>query len=548
MKLTPLGKKALKVMVAVTVLLVAATAIWYVLKNRGGDEETAAEAKDDGGGGILGIFGGGSKSGPLGSEDNPLTVSIVSWHGYVGGLLANGGLETQEGSIYQEDGLYVKFLLEDDIPTISSRFETDTAQCIWRTVDFWAQEQPGLRGVELDGRMVMIVDNSRGGDAIIGGPGVKSIEDLAGKQVATTEFTPSHMLAIYAINQSAMSKRQRESVQLRPFATNADALAAFKGGKVDALVTWEPETSLALLESGSHRVFDTSQATALIYDGMVCNTNTIENNPEVIQKFVSGWLEGAEKARANPAKGAQVLVDSEPMFAELVRDQGMGFLTDKVFEGILWTTLEDNIRILGLAGGTNQFERVYTESDDIWRANTNLLEGMPRVNVRDGFDDRFVRALMDVNPTARQQASLPEFEFSESERGEKVAKEEAPSLTKPVEINFATGKSDLSQRGKQTVDTELVPLLDATGGAYVKISGNTDSTGSRATNMRLSKDRADTVAKYLIDEWEIPSARLEVAGNGPDDPLCDESDPTGSGYDDLESCRAANRTTRVSIL
>jgi outer membrane protein OmpA-like peptidoglycan-associated protein/ABC-type taurine transport system substrate-binding protein len=431
---------------------------------------------------------------------------------------------------------------------MAERFEPNAAQCMWRTIDFWSQEQPALRSVQLDGQMVMIVDNSRGGDAIIGRSGsIESVEDLAGKQVATTEFTPSHMFAIYAVNNSSMSRRARESVALRPFGSNADALAAFKAGQVDALVTWEPETSLALTTvPGATRVFDTSQATSLIYDGIVCNNTVINQNPDVVQRFVTGWLAGAEEANANPRKGAEVLVAAEPMFASLVEDQGMDFLVDEVFKGIRWTTLEDNIRVFGLAGGGNTFERIYTESDDIWRENTNLLDGMPRVNVNDAYTTKFVSALMDTAPQAKKAAQVPEFTFTAAERAEVVKADDA-ALTKSLQINFATGKSTLNKKGEATLD-EVVSLLDATSGAYVMLSGNTDSTGGKAVNQRLSTERAKAAATYLVNEWEVPADRLEVVGNGSSDPLCNEKDPASSGYDSLDECRAANRTTRITIL
>jgi len=558
MALTPLAKNIVKGVGALAILAVTCSVGFYIYSNSGDDPATtvasapgeAAPAQAEDRGVFSGIFGGGGNSGPLGSEGNPLTVSIVSWHGYVGGLTANGGLTTQPGSINARNGLYVKYILDDGIPTMAERFEPGDAQCMWRTVDFWAQEQPALRSVGLDGRMVMVVDNSRGGDAIIGRKGtIESVEDLAGKTVAITEFTPSHMLGLYAVEQSSLSGRAKSSVNFRGFPDNATALAAFRAGQVDALITWEPETSIALTTvDGATPVFTTAEATSLIYDGIVCNTRTIETHPDVIQRFVGGWMEGATAARANPGAGADVLTANEPLFAALVADNGRNFLTDRVFGGIVWSDLADNIRVLGLAGsGGDQIARIYSESNDIWRANTNLLDGMAQVSSGDAFDDTFIRALMDTAPQARTAAAAPEFTFTSTERAT-VVQTGGSALTKPIAINFATGQATLNARGKATIEAELIPLLDATAGSYVRVSGNTDSTGGAALNTRLSGQRAGVVSEWLQSEWEIPGDRLEVVGNGEDNPICDESNPTGDGYDDLETCRAANRTTRFEIL
>jgi outer membrane protein OmpA-like peptidoglycan-associated protein len=55
------------------------------------------------------------------------------------------------------------------------------------------------------------------------------------------------------------------------------------------------------------------------------------------------------------------------------------------------------------------------------------------------------------------------------------------------------------------------------------------------------------VVGYLVGEWEFESSRFRVVGNGPDKPLCDESNPASEGMT-LEECRAANRSTRLAIL
>ena len=85
------------------------------------------------------------------------------------------------------------------------------------------------------------------------------------------------------------------------------------------------------------------------------------------------------------------------------------------------------------------------------------------------------------------------------------------------------------------------------GSAYFEISGNTDSTGSKATNMKLSKKRSRAVVNYLINQWEFKKARFKVVGNGPNKPLCDEKNPASEGVD-LDACRTMNRSTRLAIL
>jgi NitT/TauT family transport system substrate-binding protein len=83
-----------------------------------------------------------------------------------------------------------------------------------------------------------------------------------------------------------------------------------------------------------------------------------------------------------------------------------------------------------------------------------------------------------------------------------------------VAVTFASGSAELSKRAQQTIDKEMVPFIENNGSAYFEVSGNTDSVGSVQANQALSEVRARAVASYLEKQWEIPKARLRVAGYG----------------------------------
>ncbi len=553
-KLTPLAKG----LIALTILTVTAAVAWQVgLKDvvmgsgdGGGGAATSGGGSSTSGGGL---FGGGSSGGPLGSEDNPLKVSIVSFHGYAPALVANGNsLTTQPGSIFEQNGVHVEFIIQDDIPTLHTIYSSDTAHCAWRTSDFWAQEQPNLRANGYDARAVMVVDNTQGADAVIArDPSVQSIEDLAGKSIALLEFTPSHGMVIDAIDSSSLSKRKKESIKLKYINVDEGTTgvrAALEAGAVDAAALWDPDLSLALKNTpGAHVVYSTRTATNLIYDVMVCDSRFLDDpaNEKTFEGFVKGWMAGVDAAEANPDNAVEALIKTEEFFALLAQEQGRDFVGG-LMSNLVWTGLEDNARILGLAGGTNHYERVYKKFDGIYRAAGALANpNSPVINPQESFDYRFINRLLSSNAAAQQAAAKPEFTFSEEGREQAQTKEAL--LTKPVTVNFKTGKAELTKRSQDTIDKEMIPLIENNGSAYFEVSGNTDSTGSRATNMRLSKARAEAVVNYLVDEWEFERSRFVVVGNGPDKPLCDEKNPESEGLS-LEECRAANRSTRLAIL
>ena len=481
---------------------------------------------------------------PVKVSSDALNVSIVSFHGYAPGLVANGGaLKTQAGSIYDRLGVKVNFVIEDSVPTLAQTFGSGTSQCAWRTSDFWAQEQPNMRNAGFDGRAVMVVDNTQGGDAIIAkDPGIRTVEDLAGKRIALLQFTPSHGLTIDALANSSLTPRKRESVQyvyINADEGTAGVRAAFESGKVDAAALWDPDLALAL-KSGGHVIYSTKTAQNLIFDVMVCDQRVLTKpeGREAVRKFVAGWMDGVKAARANRAGAVQALVNTEPMFKQLASDKGAGFI-DSLFNNVVWTGIEDNARILGLVGGTNHYERVYTQFDGIYRAAGALANPQsPVIPAQNSFDYSFIKDLVASNPVI----AAPEPTFTA--QGLTAAKTAA--VTKPVVIKFEVGSAELTAKAKQTIDKDMVPFMDNNGAAYIEVSGNTDSTGDPASNKVLSQRRAAAVVAYLKTQWEVPAARMRAVGYGSDRPICVE--PGAADGLSLDECRALNRSTRLAIL
>lgn len=548
-KLTPFAK----LLIGAIVLVGSGSVLWNLYKNRkaeGGDEGTAAVAQAEGGKTSSAGAYAGKGDGPLGSAGNPLKVSIVSFHGYAPALVANGqSLKTRSGSIFDKEGLNVEFVIQDDIPTIATIFEAGTAQCVWRTSDFWAQEQPNLRNSGHDAKAVMIVDNTRGADAIIArDPSIRKVEDLAGKKVALLQFTPSHGMTIDAVDNSSLSARRKQSIEY-VFIAAEDGLggvrAALESGSVDAAVLWDPDLSLALRATKGHVVYSTKTASNLIFDVIVCDQRVLDDTQgaAAVQKLVTGWMKGVDAAKADPDGAVDALVATEEFFTLLAKDEGKPFVKG-LFDNLLWTGVADNARILGMSGGTNHYARVYQRFDQIYRAAGALANPKsPVIPPQESFDTRFIRSLYDASTTAQAESRKTET-FTEQAREEAV---QAPAeVTKPVVVNFASGQAALTRRAEKTIDTDMVPFIENNGSAYFEISGNTDSTGNATINNRLSLARAEAVVDYLVKQWEFPRERFKIVGNGSGRPLCNESAPEAEGLT-IDACRESNRSTRIAV-
>jgi outer membrane protein OmpA-like peptidoglycan-associated protein len=95
-----------------------------------------------------------------------------------------------------------------------------------------------------------------------------------------------------------------------------------------------------------------------------------------------------------------------------------------------------------------------------------------------------------------------------------------------VQIQFALNSAIIRPESYATLgaiaDALHHPIL---GGYKFVVTGNTDASGNRADNMKLSQARADAVAQALIYTFEVNPARLEAVGLG-EEALQDSRNPT----------------------
>jgi len=83
----------------------------------------------------------------------------------------------------------------------------------------------------------------------------------------------------------------------------------------------------------------------------------------------------------------------------------------------------------------------------------------------------------------------------------------------------------------------LVATLKAHPELHLTIEGHTDNTGSAATNLRFSEQRANVVRSYLIRKG-VPADRITAIGYGLEKPIADNKTSKG---------RAANRRVEFKL-
>lgn len=89
-------------------------------------------------------------------------------------------------------------------------------------------------------------------------------------------------------------------------------------------------------------------------------------------------------------------------------------------------------------------------------------------------------------------------------------------------LEFENGKADILPAMHADLDKLANFLIDHPKFA-LSISGHTDSQGSETSNLRLSQARADSIKKWLTEQFRIDPSRINARGYGSSKPLIKET-------------------------
>ena len=459
---------------------------------------------------------------PTGSrESNAVRVRVNIWVGCVGGLVANGGLDTVPGSIYHDKGLKVSFKIIDDWTEGASALATGNVDVMLTTADVWAKDFGQFQDKGVNARAIYMVDWSRGADGVIGRQGVSSIEDLAGKTVAFAPFTPSHFLLWNGLKGSGLSTEQRNEIFNKAVHTKdgIEPATLFAQQKVDAAVAWDPDMSDAVAKrAGSKKIYDTRIANRLIADILVASDRFAADNPQTLIKFIQGWLEGVQFIQSQPSR-AHTLIGTIKDF-NIPAD-----LAKTMLEGVKLSDYADNQSFFGAQGSDSDYANIFKMSQEMYR-ELRLIKHVS--DTESSVDRRYIAALQGKFSSTPSEAPIT---YKEPPKGA------VPIATQRRSIYFEPNSAKMGLDSRAVVD-EIGDFMRAYENTVVDIDGNTDSTGTRDVNMPLSKQRAETVKSYLIEKYHFPGERMRTVGNGPDKPVETNATPEG---------REKNRRTDIKV-
>lgn len=431
------------------------------------------------------------------------TIRIVGddWLGY----LVLRSVEFQRAMA--DHGIRAKFDMEPDFNRRLAALRDNSAQFAAITLDSYltngaANGWPGAA--------IFVIDDSFGGDAIIGTRELPNVDALNSSRVrgALVGNSPSEFLLRAETTHFRLERLRPRIAQMRVDSVD-QAFARLQRGEVDFAVLWEPQTSRALAEiRGAHRLIDTQHAQGIIIDLCLASRGVVAKEPELAETVTRAYFQALHQMMNDPHAFRQAAARDTNQSAEIA---------GTMLGGIRFATLEDNVDSwLAQRKGAAQLDLsfdaiarilrdhnvgVSLPSDDllslIYRPLVNRVAAnrrdIPALSARRTVDSGFYRPLTDA-----EWQSL----------GHKVR---GTLLEQP--ITFRPGSTEIPEDFQDEL-REAVPKLRHYPTYRILVEAYVSKSGDAEADHALSEERALAVKRFLMWECGVADERVRSEGKG----------------------------------
>jgi len=181
-----------------------------------------------------------------------------------------------------------------------------------------------------DVQVILVVNVSEGGDAIVARPEIKTVQDLRGKVIGTRLGDFGELLVREMLKQNNIPVEAVKIVNIQ----TEDLAAKLTDGTIDAGQGWEPYPTQAV-NAGHHIIFDSSQTPGLIPDVLVMRRSVVQTRPEELKALLRAWFQAQNYWLENPEESRDLVTAALDLQPDEVS-----------FEGIELPDLERNLEIM----------------------------------------------------------------------------------------------------------------------------------------------------------------------------------------------------------
>lgn len=471
---------------------------------------------------------------PHAPRDDIVAIDISEYAGYGGLIVANGGLEPNPDSFFaKEYGFQVRISMSESetwSPLNNGRLAATAT-----TADALA-----VLGRQFEAVVPVQIGYSRGADMVVVDRGIASVNRLAGKTLAASQFNESEFFIRYLAQEAGIPVVVLRDLDARPAAGELglvfyeDAFVACDAyqhelgrarPRLNGCVGWAPRTDAVVEASrGAAKVLVSNRNLLVIADVLAVNKGFAKAHPDMVRGLVHGVLEGNRRLREQ-------------------RDAHIGTVA-KAFSWSVQKAGEELARVhlanlpenLAFFGGTidsaGSFGGIFQSSI--------LAYGSVIRNPTDAarfVDSSFLEALSRKGLYADQKIAIAPIRSAVQ-----GTLEGDPLLSKDIRFFFEPNSAVLDRTAPQNVEylATIKRYLQVSPGSTVLLRGHVDNArvgefrergGEQLVNsmalkaMELSRQRALAVSEALRQRYQdIDAARIEVVGRGWEEPAGSDSD------------------------
>ncbi len=243
----------------------------------------------------------------------PMKIATVVWIGY-GPFYVAEALD-----LYKKYNLKVSLQVFNDPALIPAAIASGAVDGGMLTYDQVVGQVAAGRNM----KVVMPIDYSNGGDAIVADGSLTKVADFKGKKIGYNPLSPSDFLLSYALKTVNLTEKDITPVSMTPEAVPA----AMASGQLPIGVTYEPSLSQILGQGGGKKfkvVFSSKNAPGLIADVLVFDDKVIKAKPNEITGIMKAYLDGMAYMKAKPAEANKIIGKFMGVSAAEVKEQLSG--------------------------------------------------------------------------------------------------------------------------------------------------------------------------------------------------------------------------------
>lgn len=275
-------------------------------------------------------------------------VAFATWVGYGPLYIA------KEKGFFDKHGLDVDIMIIDDESQYAAAMASGNIDALGNVLDreiiHFAKGTPET--------VLFAMDESAGGDGIIATKDIKTLKDLAGKDVGLDKSSTSYFFFLTALQKAGVDEK---TVTIHEMSAS-DAGAAFIAGKLDAAVSWEPWLSKVTERKGGHVLASSRDFPRTIVDVFVMRNGFMDKHPDAADGMTKAWFEAIEWYRDNQEEGNAIMAKNLGEKPEAIADMA---------SGVAFFGMEENLAFFDKSTENNIFD-VAARAGSFWKSK-NIL-------------------------------------------------------------------------------------------------------------------------------------------------------------------------------